>query len=384
MDFQISEKQKMLVQGMTDVLTKGFPKDYFRKLLDNEEWPWEPMKKLGELGYMALGVPSEYGGLSGDTLDITLCIENANRIMGGPAMAYFTTVCFGARAVALFGTQQQRDWMLEGLMAGTKYVGLSLTEPDGGTDILGMKSRANQDGKGNWILNGQKIFTTGAQVADYVIGVVRTSGFEEKKAKGITMFLVPTKAKGVTIERIPLLTQESTGANHVYFDNVVLGPEHVFGEVDKGVYKLFGVLNDERIGAAASALGLAQGSFEETLQYAKERYAFGRPIGQFQSVHHDLAICWMKIKAARNLVYEASWLQDQKLPCDMEASAAKYIASKTQLEVTDMCMDILGGYCSTKDFFTPRAHMTRFTFAPVVNNAVKNLIGERLGLPKSY
>lgn len=384
MDYQISEKQKMLVQGLRDLLTKEFPKDYFRKLLENEEWPWEPMKKLGELGYIALGVPTEHGGLGGDTVDVTLCIEEANRIMGGPAMAYFTTVCFGARAIALFGTEKQKGWLLDGLMAGTKYVGLSLTEPDGGTDMLAMKSRATADGKGNWVINGQKIFTTGAHVADYVIAVVRTSGFEEKRSKGITMFLVPTKAKGVTITRIPLHIQESTGANNVYFDNVVVSEENIFGELDKGVFKLFGVLNDERIGAAASALGLTQGAFDETLQYAKDRHAFGRPIGQFQAVQHDLAECWIKIQAARNLVYEAAWKQANNIPAEMESSAAKYFASVTQMEVTDKCMDILGGYCATKEFFTPMAHSTRFTFAPIVNNAVKNFIGEKLGLPKSY
>jgi acyl-CoA dehydrogenase len=384
MEFQISEKQKMLVQGMRDLLTKEFPKDYFRKLLEKEEWPWEPMKKLGELGYVALGVPTEFGGLGGDTMDVTLCIEEANRIMGGPAMAYFTTVCFGARAVALFGTEKQKGWLLEGLMAGTKYVALSLTEPDGGTDMLAMKARGVADGKGNWVLNGQKIFTTGAHVADYIIAVVRTGNFEKKGAKGITMFLVPTNAKGLTITRIPLHIQESTGANNVYFDNVVVPDDHVFGELDRGVYTLFGVLNDERIGAAASALGLTQGAFDETLQYAKDRHAFGRPIGQFQAVQHDLAECWMKIQAARLMVYQAAWLQSKELPAEMESSAAKYIASVTQMEVTDKCMDILGGYCATKEFFTPMAHATRFTFAPVVNNAVKNFIGEKLGLPKSY
>lgn len=384
MDFQLSENQKMLVQNLEDVLTREFPRDYGWKFNEKGDWPWEVMKKLGELGYIALGVPAEYGGMGANTVDITLCIEEVARRMGGVATAYFTSVCFGARGISHFGTEAQRNWLLPGLMAGTTYVSLGSTEPDGGTDILALKSRAVPDGKGNYIINGRKIFITGAHIAECIIAVVRTSQFEEKKAKGITMFLVPAKAKGVTIEKIPLSMADAAGANYVYFEDVVVPKENIFGELDRGIYQLFGILNDERIGAAAVALGLAEGAFEEALQYAKERRAFGRPIGQFQAVHHSLAECWIRIQAAKSLVYEAAWKQANKLPAEMESSGAKYLASTTQIWVANQCMDILGGYCATKDFFTPVAFSLRQTFAPITNNGAKNLIGERLGLPKSY
>jgi alkylation response protein AidB-like acyl-CoA dehydrogenase len=386
LDFNLSKSQKMFVKGLRDVLTKEFTKEYFRKLDDEKKWPYEAMKKLGELGYLGLSVPEEYGGYGGDALDVTLCIEEAARSMGGPAMAYFTTVCFGSRAISLFGTEKQKKQILPGLLEGTSYVALGLTEPDGGTDILGaMKTSAAPDGNGNYIINGAKIFTTGGHIADWIIVVVRTSGFEEKKAKGVTMFLVPSPSEGLVIEPIPIFCHGATGANHLYFDNVVVPEENIFGELDKGLYSLFSVLNDERIGAAAMALGLAQAAFEEALEYAKIRHAFGRPIGQFQAIQHKLAECWSRLQSIRYLVYNAAWKEANKIPAEMESSAAKLIASENALWIINECMEVLGGYQVTKDF---NMHYyfrdCRFTFAPITNNAVKNYIGESLGLPKSY
>lgn len=385
MDFQLSEQQKMLVQGLRDLITREYSKEYFRKLEDTEQWPGEVLKKMGDLGYIALGVPVKDGGLGGDTVDVTLCIEEAARLMGGPAMAYFTAVCFGARALALFGSPQQKAEVLPGLMAGTKYVGLSLTEPDGGTDILAMKSRAKPDGKGNWIIDGAKIFTTGAHIANWVIAVVRTSGFEEKKTKGITMFLVPTDSPGLEMSRISIFMHRSTGANNVYFNNVKVPETNIIGELDKGMFTLFGILNDERIGAASMCLGIAQAAFEEALDYAKERRAFGRPIGQFQAIHHVLADCWTRIQATRYLVYRAAWMQANNIPAEMESSAAKLHASLNAVWVTNQCMEVLGGYQATNDFsMNYYFRDCRYTYAPITNNAVRNFIGERLGLPKSY
>jgi acyl-CoA dehydrogenase len=385
MDFSLGQEREMLLKGMRDVLTKEFSKEYYRKLDDNKQWPYEVLKKLGELGYLGLSVPEELGGYGGDAIDVTLCIEEAARCMGGPAMSYFTTVCFGTRAIAEYGTEKQKK-ILPGLMDGSSYVALGLTEPDGGTDILGaMKSSAKPDGKGNYIINGAKIFTTGAHIADWIIAVVRTSGFEAKKVKGVTMFLVPLPNKGVTIEPIPIFCHGATGANHVTFDNVVVPEENVFGELDRGFSTLFGVLNDERIGAAAMALGLAQAAFDEALEYAKVRYAFGRPIGQFQAIQHKLAECWSRIQAIKYLVYNAAWKEANHIPAEMESSAAKLIASEHALWVIQECMEVLGGYQVTAEFSMHYYFRDcRFTFAPITNNAVKNFIGERLGLPKSY
>lgn len=386
MDFAPTESQKMLVQGLRDLLTKEYDKAYFRKLEEDGKWPHDVMKKMGEMGYMGIIVPEEYGGYGGTALDVTLCIEEAARIMGGPAMAYFTTVCFGARAISILGTEEQRREILPSLLAGTGFIGLSLTEPDGGTDILAaMKSTALPDGKGNYVINGAKIFTTGAHIADYVIAVVRTSGFEERRTRGVTMFLVPTSSEGLTIEPINLFAQRSTGANHVVFNNVVVPATSILGKLDEGLYSLFNVLNDERIGAAAMTVGIAQAALDEALEYAKARQAFGRPIGQFQAVQHKLAESWTRIQAARYLLYNAAWREANSLPAEMESSAAKLFGVETAVWVTNECMDVLGGYQFTLDFsMSYYFRDCRYTVAPVSNNAAKNLIGERLGLPKSY
>lgn len=385
MDFALTDSQEMLVSGLRDMLNTEYDKAYFRKLEEDGAWPHDVMKKMGELGYMGVIVPEELGGYGGDALDVTLCIETAARIMGGPAMAYFTTVCFGARALSVLGSKQQQDEILPGLLAGTSYVGLSLTEADGGTDVLGaLKTTARPDGAGNYLISGAKIFTTGAHIADWLIAVVRTDGFENKRTHGITMFLVPTDSEGLSIEPIPLFAHRSTGANFVTFDNVKIPKENILGELDKGMYSLFDVLNDERVGAAAMTIGIAQAALDEALEYAKVREAFGRPIGQLQAIQHKLAESWARIQSAKYLLYAAAWREAKHLPAEMESSAAKLIGSETAVWVTNECMDVLGGYQYTLDFSMSYYFRDRFTIAPVSNNAAKNLIGERLGLPKSY
>lgn len=386
MDFQLTELQTEMVSGLKELLTSKFDKAYFRKLEDDRAWPTEVMRALGEHDYIGVMVPEEYGGTGGTTIESTLCIETAARYMGGPAMAYFTTMCFGARAMAEIASAEQRERILPGILAGTSFVGLSLTEPDGGTDIIGaIKTRADLAGDGGYVINGAKIFTTGAHIADWLIVVARTAGFEEKRGHGLSLFLVPTNAEGLTIQRIPLFNNESTGANQVFFDNVRVPADAVMGELHQGLKVLFNVLNDERIGAAILSVGLAQAALDEALEYAKVRHAFGRPIGQFQAVQHTLAECWMKIEAARYLTYHAAWMQANGIPAEKESSAAKVFASETSIWVVNECMDILGGYsCSLEFSMSYYLRDARYTFAPVTNNAAKNLIGERLGLPKSY
>ena len=386
MDYEPSEDQKDMVAGIRQVLTKRFDAAHFRGLEDRGEWPWEAMKALGDAGFVGILAPEEHGGAGGSSLDGFLCLEDAARIMGGPAMAYFTTMCFGVRSLSEFGTQEQKERILPGLIAGTSFVAFGITEPDGGTDVLGaMRTRAKQEEDGSWVINGAKIFTTGAHIADYVLAVVRTENFEKRGSYGVTLFYVPTDAEGLTITQIPLFAQRTTGANHVVFDNVRVGPEAVMGEPHVGLRNLFSVLNDERIGAATMALGIAQAAFDEALEYAKVREAFGRPIGQFQAVQHSLADMWVRLQAVRQMVYRAAWLQSNKLPAEMESSAAKLMASESCIWIVNQCMDVLGGYSHTLEFnMSYYLRDCRYTFAPVTNNAAKNLIGERLGLPKSY
>jgi acyl-CoA dehydrogenase len=386
MNFEVSDEQRAMVAGLGALLKGRFEPSHFRELEDAGEWPWESMKELGNHGYLGILAPEELGGGGGTSLDATLCLEEAARVMGGPAMAYFTTMCFGVRSLVELGTRDQQEAILPGLMAGTSFVALSLTEPDGGTDVLGaMRTRAKQGSDGSWVINGAKIFTTGAHVADYVIAVARTDNFEKRGSYGVTMFLVPTSAPGLTITPIPLFAQRTTGANHVVFDDVHVSENSVLGELNEGLYGLFKVLNDERIGAATMALGIAQAAFDEALEYAKTRTAFDRPIGQFQAVQHVLAECWVKIQAVRQMVYRAAWLQTNSMPAEMESSGAKLLSSETCIWVVNQCMDVLGGYSHTLEFnMSYYLRDGRYTFAPVTNNAVKNLIGERLGLPKSY
>lgn len=385
MDFNLTKSQKMIVKGMREFLTKKYDKQYFRDLDEQKKWPQEVLEGLGELGYIGISVPEEYDGYGGNSLDTTLCIEEAARSMGGPAMAYFTTVCFGCHAISLFGTEEQKKEILPGLISGKEFVALGMTEPNGGTDILGaLETTAVLEGD-DYVINGSKIWITGAHIAKWIIAIVRTSGFEERRTKGVTMLLVPSPSEGLIIEPIPIFCHGATGANIVTFKDVRVPKENVLGDQDTGLYNLFEVLNDERVGASAMCCGIAQAAIEEAVEHAKTRKAFGRPIGQFQAVQHKLAECWARLQSMKYLTYNAAWREANKLSADMESSAAKLICSENVIWIVNECMEVLGGLSVSKEMNMHYYwHDCRFTFAPVSNNAAKNHIGERLGLPKSY
>jgi acyl-CoA dehydrogenase len=294
-------------------------------------------------------------------------------------------MCFGGHLLATAGSPAQRKTLLPELVAGRKRFALSLTEPGGGTDVLGaMRTTATPDGEG-WVINGGKIFTSAARSAQHLMVAARTSPPSGgKKARGVTLFLVDTDASGVTIDPIEVLSGEDT--NIVGYDQVRVDADRVIGEVDRGFYPLIDMLNHERIGTAALCLGWAQAALDEVLVYAGQREAFGGSINRFQSVQHSVARMHLLIEQARLMVYRAAWMQSRGMPCGPEATAAKAVAAENCFTACDLGMQVMGGVGYTLECGVNRNwRKTRlYRLAPIANEMALNVVAESLGMPRSF
>lgn len=387
MDFEFTEQQKIMRDTIANFMKKECPPEYTRALDAECRFPEEVWQKLAENGFLGISIPEEYGGSGGDILDYTILIEEMSKASIAVAFGFFLSVCFGGKSIGFYGSEEQKQFFLPALAEGRCKFSLSLTEPGGGTDILGSLATYAEAKDDHYIINGQKTFISGATVADYLITVVRTDKNRSRKAQGISVLIVDAKTPGIDIRPLKKLALPSISACEVFYEDVKVPKSALLGEEGKGWYQLVSTLDNERIGVAAMSLGLGRAIFEYVLKYAKERYAFGKPIGQFQSIQHYLAEAAVKLEAARGLIYKAATLQANGRKCDVEATMAKYFASKVGFEVASMGITVMGGYGVMEEYEVGRhLHIAKgFTFGPISNEMCLNYIGMAgLGLPRSY
>lgn len=385
MDFDFTPEQEMLRREIRDFMEKESPREYVRECDEKEEFPHELWGKLAEAGWIGLAIPEAYGGSGGSIMDLALVIEEIGRVNAGMARAFWTSTCFGANSVGVFGTDEQKDEFLPRLARGEIKFCFGVTEPDTGMDTLALKTLAVPDGD-YYVINGQKTFITLAHMADYMLLMTRTTWGAPKKSFGITMFLVDAKAAGITTAPIKKLGGKALGINQVFLTDVRVPKACILGEVDHGWYHVLHTMNNERISVAAMALGVARAAFEDALEYAKQRVVFGKPIGQFQAIQHYLAEMFTEIETARWMVYRAAWLQSLGRPCGVEASMAKMVAGGAAFNVANKGMQILAGYSYSMEFDMQRywRDARLWSMVPATDEMVKNFIGQSLGLPKSY
>jgi len=386
MDFDLTIEQSMLKDAVRTFVNKECPKDYAMEIDEKEEFPIHLFPKMAELGMLALPFPEKYGGLAGNVMDEVIIIEELSRGVAAAGLTYFLSVCFGGKSIEYFGNEEQKIKYLQKLCKGEIMFSLALTEPEGGTDILGSLRTGADSRDGTYFINGQKTFITGAHVADYLVTLVRTDENTPKKAEGLSVFLVDAKSPGIEMNRLKKLGIKAIGSNEIFFSDVKVPPENLLGGLNKGWYQIVSTLNNERVALAGLCVGLAQAAFEEALQYAKKRIAFGKPIGQFQAIQHYLAEMATSIESARLLTYKAAWLQSMGRENAVESAMAKLIASETAFDAATKGMRIFGGYGYIMEY--PMQRLLRdsilFLFTPITNEMIKNFIGEGLRLPKSY
>ena len=387
MDFQLTKEQLMIKKSISEFMKKECPSEYSRALDAAKKFPEDVWQKLAENGFLGISIPEEYGGTGGDIFDYILAIEEMSKGSIAVAFGFFLSVCFGGKSIGLYGSDEQKDYFLKKLATGDCKFSLSLTEPDGGTDILGAMKTSAEVTDDHYIINGSKTFISGADVADFLITVCRTEENPSKKADGISILIVDAKTPGIKINPLSKMALPSISACEVFYDNVKVPKTALLGTEGKGWYQLVSTLDNERIGVTAMTLGLAEGVFKTVVQYAKDRKAFGKPIGQFQSIQHYLAKSAIDLEAARLLMYKAASLQASGERCDVEATMAKYFGSNASYETISKGISIMGGYGVMDEYDVGRhLHIAKgFTFGPISNEMCLNYVGMvGLGLPKSY
>jgi alkylation response protein AidB-like acyl-CoA dehydrogenase len=324
-----------------------------------EEWeettfPDSVFHRMGELGFLGLSYPEEYGGQGGDyPCNLVLAEEMAHAGCGGLSMGVAVHTDMATPPVFQFGTEEQRQRYLVPSIKGDKISCIGITEPDAGSDVAGIKTRAVRDG-GDWVINGSKTYITNGHRADYIVLVTKTdaaAGYD-----GFSLFLVDMDLPGVIREkRLEKLGMHASDTALLAFQDVRVPDDALLGEEGKGFYHIMWELQGERLIGAAGAVAGAQRCFDRTLEFAKERYAFGRQIGKFQAIRHKFADMATKIEAGRQMVYSAAWrFQNGEYPV-REITMAKLYTSQMGFEVVDECLQIHGGAGYMKEYGIERA-----------------------------
>ncbi|MBS5789400.1 acyl-CoA dehydrogenase family protein [Fusobacterium sp.] len=324
-------------------------------MLDQQnEFPTEAIKKFGEIGMMGLPYPKEYGGAGLDTLSYAIAVEELSRVDGGTGVILSAHVSLGSYPIYAFGTEEQKQKYLVPLAKGEKLGAFGLTEPNAGSDAGGTETTAVLEGD-HYILNGGKIFITNADKADtYVIFAVTTPDIG---TRGISAFIVEKGWEGFTFgTHYDKMGIRSSSTAELVFNNVKVPKENLLGKEGQGFKIAMATLDGGRIGIAAQALGIAQGAFENALEYAKEREQFGMPIAHQQVISFKLADMATKLRCARFLVYSSAELKDQHEPFGMESAMAKQYTSDICLEVVNDALQIFGGNGYLKGMEVERAY----------------------------
>lgn len=347
MPYMLTDEQKMM-QEMVRKLAQNEIAPRAAEIDRTGEFPWENIKKMGELGLMGVPIPEEYGGAGYDFLSYIITIEEISRACASTGVILAVHTSVGTMPILYFGTEEQKRKYIPKLAAG-EYIGaFALTESHAGSDASNIATTARLEGD-HYIVNGSKIFITNGGVADVYVTFVRTG--QEKGYKGVSCLLVDKDTPGFSIGK----TEEKMGLHgsqttELIFDNARVPKENLLGQEGEGFKVAMALLDGGRIGIGAQGLGIAQAAFDVAKAYAKERVQFGKPIAEFQAIQFMLADMATRIDCARMLVYRAARLKEMGLPHSKEASMAKMYATDTAMEVTTNAVQILGGYGYCREY----------------------------------
>jgi butyryl-CoA dehydrogenase len=387
MDFALTEEQQAFRDMVRRWVDTEAPKDWMRKLeADESNYPFPFWDKLAEGGFFGIGIPEEWGGQGGDIIMQMIFARELARTAGGLLWTWGLTSFAGAKSVGLYGTDEQKERWLRPMAEGKLRVSIGVTEPGGGTDVLGaMKTNATKV-DGGWKINGAKMWTTAAKVADRILLLARTDKNVEKRHQGLTLFFLDAKAKGVTATLLPKLGMRAMGSCSVTLEDVFVPDADVLGEPNKAWYLMLPTLNNERIMVGAQCLGAIDGVLEDAVEYAKQRKAFGKPIGQFQIIQHYIADIATWQQETELLLYYVAWLQSTGQECGVKANMLKMVASENAVKAADLGIQILGGmgYSAETDMQRYWRDHRILRMTPISNEMVRNSIAESFGLPRSF
>ncbi len=389
MHFGWSEQHEQ-VREAVERLCARFDLDYWRDRDTQGEFPHDFHRAMAEGGWLGIAMPEEFGGSGLGIVEATILMQAVAQ--SGAGMSGCSAIhlnIFGPQPIVKHGTDEQRRRMLPELVAGEKKACFAVTEPDSGLNTSSLKTRAEPDGKGGYIVHGQKLWTTTAQVADKMLLIARTTPQEQcrRAFDGLTLFYTDFDRRYLTPTEIPKMGRSAVDSNSVFFDGLPVPAEDRIGEEGRGFHYLLDGLNPERILVAAEAVGIGRCALKRAADYARERQVFNRPIGQNQSIQHPLAESWAKLEAAELLVYKAAWMYDEGEACGPQANAAKYLAAEVGHEACERAILTHGGMGYAKEYHVERwlREIWINRLAPVSWQLALSFIAEKeLDLPKSY
>jgi alkylation response protein AidB-like acyl-CoA dehydrogenase len=344
MDLELTTEQKLLINTVRDFAEKEIA-PVIEELDREEMFSSELTAKMGKLGLMGITISPDYGGMGMDYLSYCLAVEELSRIDASQAATVAAHNSLGVGPIEYFGNEKQKQNYLPDLCTGKKLWGFGLTEPNAGSDAGGTQTTAKVD-KGNWVINGSKIFITNAST-DITWGstIQAISGTDLNNRKEYSCILVENDTPGFKVKQMKnKLVWRSSNTSELYFDDVQVPEENLLGTRGEGFKQMLYTLDCGRLSIAAMGLGGAQGAYEKALKYANERSQFGKPIAKFQINAFKLADMATEIEAARALLYRACWLKDSGKSFNKESAMAKLYCSETMGRVVNQAVQIFGGY----------------------------------------
>jgi alkylation response protein AidB-like acyl-CoA dehydrogenase len=352
MQFDLTDEQQAVRRLVREFAEKEIA-PRARYVDETGEFPAETFRKLGDLGLMGLPFPEEYGGAAADSVSAAIAVEEIGRACGSTALAYAAHVGLGSAPIALFGTEEQKRRFLTPAAEGRHMAAFALTEPHAGSDAGATRTNARLDGD-EWVINGQKMWITNAPVAGHLIVTAVTDPGERHSVSAI---IVPAGAPGLSFgKHEPKMGLRGSVSTAVMLEDVRVPQENLLGRRGRGFVQFLQVLDGGRISIGAMAIGLAQAAYEAAASYAKERTAFGKPIGAYESVSNMVADMAVGLHAARLLVYQAAWLKDQGRPFSQEAAMAKLYASEAGERICRDAVQVLGGYGYSSEYPVERIY----------------------------
>ena len=353
MDFELTKEQKMIQKNVKEFMKKEI--EPIADELDKESHlPDGIFKKLGDLGLLGIGIPEKYGGSGMDKFTFTLVIEQIAKVCPGLALSYGAHANLCAHNIEHNASEEQKLKYLPGLCSGDLIGCLGITEPNAGSDAVGIQTTAVKEGE-NYVLNGSKMFITNAPIAD--IALVYTKTDMEKKARGITAFIVEKDMPGFTVApKMDKMGHRCSPTSELIFNNCIVPAENIVGQLDNGINVMMTGLDTERAVLSGIGLGNAEAALELGLKYAKKRYQFGKPIASFQLVKAKLANMYTEIEAARGLIYRAAILADKSsrggkgTEIHKLAAAAILFVGEVLCRAVNESLQIHGGYGFTTEY----------------------------------
>ena len=380
MVLEFTPEQDLFRAAVREFCEREISREYVRECDAEHRPPTEVYEKLGRAGWLGINTPTEYGGSGAGAVEVAILLEELGKSFLDLAFWVFRTVTWGGLAIGRDGSEEQKRALMPAIVAGDKSVCFSLTEPDSGSDAAALTLAAVDDGD-SYVLNGQKVFTSGFKVSDLALVAARTSR-EDRKQQGITNFLVDTATPGLEAEPIQTLGHWPLGTAMLYFTDVRVPKSMVLGTVGDAWTSLGEYLRYERLCLSAARTGAAKSALADSLQYAQQREQFGKPIAAFQAVSHRLVDMQVMVEISEMLVYRYSARLDNDEATVRDAAILKLYACEAYKQVADMGLQVLGGYGYTMEYDLQR-HFRDSRLGVIgagTSDIQRNIIARTMGL----